>query len=64
MAIFRCSVVKTLLNSICYVGEIIFKLIMKENNMTSLLGENIFVTSLNTFFPCMENITELHFSMS
>ena len=40
---------KSILNSIHYNGEIIFKVITNENNITSVLGENIFVTSLNTF---------------
>ena len=33
-----------------------FEIIIKENNITSLLGENIFVTSLNMFFLSFVNV--------
>ena len=45
---------KSLLNSVCYNEEMIFEFIMKENNITFLLGDNIFVTSFNMFFSCIE----------
>ena len=50
---FEMLCTKSLLNPIHHNRGILFKLIMKENNITSLLGGNIFVTSLNTFFFCM-----------
>ena len=40
---FRCNVLQSLLNSIQYIGEVIFKLKMQENNITSLLGEKHFL---------------------
>ena len=44
-----CLEIAVLTTSICYVKEIIFELISQENNITSLLGGNIFVTFSNKF---------------